>query len=211
MLLSDTKKIFGVGLSRTGTTLLNSVLLQLGFDSRHYVGELLGKADWSVLEKHDAFCDLPIPMLFEECDKRCPGSRFILTTRSIDRWLQSMEWLLTEGRVLWNFSNSANGHIKEFYGDVTFNPITLTNAWEKHHENVRSYFANRPNDLFVINLEDGFDTLALCDFLGLPATDIDLAQKNAKGQRASTFQKAWYYGPLGVKRWLGRLARPSSK
>src|SRR5690349_17299315 len=89
--------IFGIGLSKTGTTSLFAALDVLGFRSgtyRHMRG--LGLAEWfdgdfarDYFADFDALTDLPIATWFPQLDQRYPGSKFVLTVRDIGSWLES--------------------------------------------------------------------------------------------------------------------------
>ena len=92
---SRQSKIFGVGLSKTGTTSLARALEILGYKTRDYLGVTryspsdLSSIDLQIIDSNDAFTDTPIPSFYRELDTRYPGSKFILTVRDTDDWLQS--------------------------------------------------------------------------------------------------------------------------
>ena len=89
--------IFGIGLSRTGTTSLHHALELLGYRSAPSSAALLDDQYDRLLDRYDAFTDNPIPFMYRDLDARYPGSKFILTTRPLAGWLASMEWLFDEG------------------------------------------------------------------------------------------------------------------
>ena len=91
-------KVFGLGLSRTGTTSLNRALRSLGYDCHGYDPALL-KA-WKagdvaslflVTDRYNGFEDWPYPLAFREImDRYGASARYILTTRSSpETWLAS--------------------------------------------------------------------------------------------------------------------------
>ena len=92
-------KIFGIGLSKTGTTSLYAALHILGFRAgtfRHM--KALGLEDWfkgdftkDYLQEYDAVTDAPLTTMYPELDERYPNSRFILTLRPVESWLVSIE------------------------------------------------------------------------------------------------------------------------
>lgn len=88
----DAPKVFGIGLSRTGTTTLDRALRRLGYLSSHYLnvftGELLTADDalW-----FDALSDTPICPDFESLFHQFPNSLFVYTHRSFDDWRLSLE------------------------------------------------------------------------------------------------------------------------
>jgi len=95
---------------------------------------------------------------FRELDEQYPGSRFILNTRSVDRWVQS--------RLRFNDRKYRSC----IHGDeVHHSEAELGACWEKewhdHHEAVRRHFDGRPADLLTLDIEsDGGQELV--DFFG---------------------------------------------
>lgn len=87
-------KVFGVGLSKTATTSLTFALEILGFCTKHYPS-LRYYPHWlrgikkHVLEEDQAFSDITIIPFYKELDRKYPGSKFILTARDLDDWLES--------------------------------------------------------------------------------------------------------------------------
>lgn len=89
--------VFGIGLSRTGTTSLNSALGILGFRSFHLPPITRIDGDdcsfvwpwW--MNKYDAATDLTVAAVFRDLNRRFPNAKFIYTTRDIDNWLISCE------------------------------------------------------------------------------------------------------------------------
>lgn len=81
------RKIFGIGLSRTGTQTLNACLETLGYHSIHNPDHLLqlenGALSFDMVRTntYEALSDLPIARFYRDLDRAFPGSRFILTVR----------------------------------------------------------------------------------------------------------------------------------
>jgi hypothetical protein len=174
---STSPKILGIGLSKTGTTSLFAALHRLGYRSatnRHL--QRVGLAGWFVgdfspdyLAEWDAITDLPIGTYFHDLDRRYPGSKFILTTRDIDTWLDSArrQWLRRpppqEGFKL---------RVRlATYGITGFDAERFRFVFQAHERNVRQYFRDRPGDLMVMNLAAGDGWPELCRFLGRPVPD----------------------------------------
>ena len=91
-------KIFGIGLSRTGTKSLTKALNSLGFNILHYpIDEVTynelqeGNYKLSILEDCDGITDLTIVSYYAQLDSLFPHSRFILTIRNKEDWLISMK------------------------------------------------------------------------------------------------------------------------
>ena len=161
-----TGKIFGIGLSKTGTTSLNEALVQLGYHSKHYpqLRELF-TGDFRCLEKYDAVTDIPVAPYYAQLDEAFPGSKFILTVRNLNDWLASMErWLVPQRRT--------NEFIIQMrlamYGVTTFHRGRLKYVYERYVREAEAYFSSRPKDLLVLDICAGEGWEKLCAFLGKP-------------------------------------------
>src|SRR4029079_3714264 len=75
-------KIIGVGISKTGTSSLAAALTELGYRCVH------GWPPWK-LEHAKALVDVNAACRFRELDVMYPGSKFILTVRQREPWLES--------------------------------------------------------------------------------------------------------------------------
>src|SRR5262249_31836791 len=94
-------RLFCVGLNKTGTRSLHEALEILGYRSLHHCGlETMEAVERAVQEQkplltyldqsYDAFSDiLGLIYDFYLADVQYAGSRFILTTRDLDSWLES--------------------------------------------------------------------------------------------------------------------------
>lgn len=187
-------KIIGIGLSRTGTTSLDLFLKKLGYNSHHFIPELFNQPDWRKMEESDAVMDSPIPLLYQEIDRRYPNSKFILTTRDEDRWLTSMKWMLTHGKVIWNWSAELQAYHKKLYKTTRYQEAKLRKVWRDYHMEVERYFSGREHDLHAINISEGFDTVKLCQWLGKEPTTAPAPKVNARrtaplGKRLKYFAK----------------------
>lgn len=85
-------KIFGLGLSKTGTASLHHAFKEMGFESKHFpkVPEIF-TGDFRCLDNYEAACDISIVPYYPQLDAAYPGAKFILNVRNVDDWLQSME------------------------------------------------------------------------------------------------------------------------
>lgn len=187
---TDSSKIFGIGLGKTGTTSLHFALELLGFRSAHastFFSQVINQEArnrqplLSTIEnKYDAFIDWPISHLVHQLDRRFPRSRFILTLRS------------AESRY-----RSCLRHIKE---DRERREKGLSYAWtelpskdqfkaedEQHTRKMLAYFKHRPNDLLVMQLDHGYGWAELCRFLGVSSPDIPFPHHKAHGSHESHF------------------------
>lgn len=156
-------KIFGLGLSRTGTTSLTEVLRSYGFNVIHYPNK-----QQLFSPKNDGATDIPVISYYKELDKKFPNSKFIYTLRDKDSWLESIEtYFIKKEKRGDKFSAWQIEHRKKVYGQVNFNRKLFSKRYDEHDSDVRSYFKNRPNDLLILDIVGGDPIEKLAGFLGL--------------------------------------------
>lgn len=95
-------KVFGVGLSRTGTRSLKDALNILGIKTFHWpLGKYTyreissGNYNLTLLKKYQGITDVQIVPIFPMLDKAYPNSKFILTVRDKEGWVESMKRINT--------------------------------------------------------------------------------------------------------------------
>jgi Sulfotransferase domain len=169
-------KIFGIGLSKTGTTSLYVALSELGYASgtfRHM--HTLGLDAWfqgdfshDYINEYDALTDLPLAGFYKELDKRYPGSLFILTKRELEPWLRSCKRQFKELPKK-PFGKKTNFFV---YGSDYYNEEKFRHTYEKHYNEVIQYFAGRENQLLCMDFFSGDGWDKLCSFLGKEKPDI---------------------------------------
>lgn len=125
-----------------------------------------------------------------------PGSRFVLMVRDKDRWLKSIErqWKTMDRSLV---DGSATQRFIYFiqlatYGVYQFCLGRLSYVYDRHEAEVRRYFANRCDDLLIMDVtaSDGYEKL--CPFLGMPTIDEPFPRSNSATSRED---------------WLGRWNR----
>ncbi len=102
--MTPSVKVFGIGLSRTGTSSLNEALTSLGFASVHFPADRATRAAVAryllhgaaferlpVLDTAAALTDTPVCCIFRPLDAAYPDSKFVLTVREEQDWLRSCE------------------------------------------------------------------------------------------------------------------------
>lgn len=96
------RRVFGIGLSKTGTVSLTTALNRLGFRTLHYPHDPLtfeelkrGECRLSVLDDYDGIADIPAIPIYRDLARVYPRARFILTVREETEWLSSVRahWL----------------------------------------------------------------------------------------------------------------------
>ncbi len=196
--LGPSARIFGIGLSRTGTMSLAQALGLLGYRSHHFpqdevtreqiLAYLSSGADrlrLSVLERLDALTDTPVCASYEGLDAAYPGSKFILTLRDKQSWLESCRayWASSVDAYLAARPNDPLPaylipiHAK-IYGTATFDRERFSRAYDDYHARVRRHFSDRPADLLELNVVAGEGWDALCGFLGLPRPRAEFPSEN---------------------------------
>ncbi|HHM04769.1 MAG TPA: hypothetical protein ENJ19_03390 [Gammaproteobacteria bacterium] len=229
------KKIFGIGLSKTGTTSLAGALTILGYRTRDYIGVTrytprdLSCIPTEELDVHDAFTDTPIPSFYRELDQAYPGSKFILTVRDAKGWLKSCKKQFTVRHA--EIQNEATRLLtQEMYGCTSFDEEKFLAGYNRFVAGVKEYFKDRPQDLLILDLCGGEGWAELCGFLGKPVPDVPFPVSNvteiqwlnvegvtAVARRAGAKAPAAFIEGLALsgqgaahaagRGWLARLAR----
>lgn len=159
--------VIGAGFHKTGTSTLGAALQILGYrvkgSSKRPLIPILKKDLSSVrkiLKNYDAVEDTPWFFIYKELDGIYPNSKFILTIRDEESWYESVKKQIGDLRSAqdeWIY-----GRGKGLPKDDKQNAIDVYN---KHNQEVRSYFKDRPDDLLVLNFKQGDQWEKLCDFL----------------------------------------------
>ncbi len=190
------QKVIGVGLGRTGTASLSTALNLLGIRTRHFLDYKLHLLDYKVDE--EVFCgDRLFAMLnhfqgiangtglpYSEIDQKYPGSKFILTTRVKNAWLQSKRRYaaveLENSSRLDPETKNSKGFIREkIYGSFEFDERRWLDAYERCVKAVLEYFKHRPADLLLMDIPGGDGWEKLCPFLGLPVPPVPFPHENS--------------------------------
>lgn len=190
-------KIFCIGFHKTGTTSLSFALNTLGYrvtgpngvDDPDISSNVLQMVD-DLVRRYDAFQDNPWPIAYKELDRKYPGSKFILTLRDSDAWIDSQ---------VRHFGRQETPMRKWIYGVgcPQGNEEIYLEVFERHNMEVLDYFKDRPHDLLVMNLakRDGWEKL--CPFLGVRIPDVEFPHANKATDRGQSwirrqFRRAGY-------------------
>jgi Sulfotransferase domain/N-terminal domain of galactosyltransferase len=189
-LLPVPTRIFGLGMQKTATTSLNHALIKLGYDSAHWKSAHWAKAIWEemtidgssrTLERNYALCDLPIPILFRELDLAYPGSKFILTIRDEEHWIESVRAHWSDKnpwRSQWDHDPFTHKIHREVYGRVKFDRQVMLERYRRHNAEVLDHFKDRPKDLLVMDMSKGAGWYELCGFLRRPIPESAYPREN---------------------------------
>lgn len=182
-------KIFGIGLSRTGTTSLACALRQLGYTTAHWEwgNRVLQLEDFF---QFDAVTDTPCAARFETLFHTFPRAKFVYTTRDIGSWTRSVKRFFgvsspKDAVALSDLPSKgvvdANNRLNTLF--VRTNLYGGYDSWEDsyraHDERVRSFFSDKPErQLLEIDIPGGDGWEKLCGFLGHEIPQIDFPHAN---------------------------------
>lgn len=196
--IAQAQKIFGVGMSKTGTTTLGTcfeilgLVPTIGFHKKMKAKLFQGKKinpvnlklsddelqagfDDKTLEyvrkevsRYVSFQDSPWYLLFKELDEMFPNSKFILTLRKDAAAQARSDW----------YHNCKLGYCS---GEPTQSYIDeQVRDYEAHNQRVIAYFKDRPEDLLVVCWEQGHGWQELCAFLGCAIPDQAFPHANKR-------------------------------
>lgn len=177
-----TTKIFGIGLSQTGTQNLAHALNLLGFNVIYSpndevtLTEVMGENyNFSILKDFDGITDIAVAPFYAQLDNLFPNSKFILTVRDKESWLKSLatQWsteLVLDDSLASNEANMQRRRLLRIatYGTYTFNEERFNYVYDLHYKSATEHFKQRPESLLIINIYAGDGWEKLCPFLNLP-------------------------------------------
>jgi Sulfotransferase domain len=175
-------KIFGVGLSKTGTTSLHHALRILGLKSIHFAPERLNdildgsnvNPDFRRYDDVDAITDEPAAYFYEELFAAYPESKFILTVRNEDAWWRSISS---------HFNKESNWEINKFgkqyiYGSARASEFLFRKKYRQHNADV---IARIPGDrLLMMDITAGDGWEKLCPFLNIKIPEVSFPYVNKR-------------------------------
>ena len=173
----DLPPCWGIGLPRTGTKSLAQALEILGYqDVRH-------NPQFEELATIRAGSDHGVTVFYKYLDGRYPGSKFVLTTRDLDDWLTSMEWIFDYVKL-----EKITGPIRDvtimarmlMFETLEFDRDKVIAGYNRHHADVKRYFADRPGDLLEMRISGGDGWEALCPFLGVEIPAVEFPSTNQR-------------------------------
>ncbi len=181
------EKIFGVGLSRTGTKSLNVALNLLGFKAIHFPvrmvrlkGETLTCVHQTI-SSFDAATDTPVAAFYRHLDRKYPNAKFILTIRNTDEWLESCaDFFRTAATKYPRHSQIKKLLRKKIYGTTVFEEKKFRLAYDKHIQDIKKYFENKKDKLLVINICAGEYWDRLAPFLEKVVPKIAFPRENIR-------------------------------
>jgi hypothetical protein len=165
-------RVFCIGLNKTGTSSFHAAAGILGLKSLHWGGPAVRRAVEAALADArpllsgldpaiDAFSDVePVSEHFDLLDDQYPGSRFVLTVRPIDEWIESRRRHVQR--------NIARQRVGEYQGTfLVVDEEGWREQWHCHVDRVQQYFRGR-QEFLEVDLTAGAGWGPLCEFLDLP-------------------------------------------
>lgn len=211
LLSTNNQKIFCLGFHKTGTTSLEILLQDMGYQVASpyknwdpMLTRMLENGDIAELKKmtelFDAFQDAPWFLYYKEFDQWYPGSKFILTIRDSHSWWKSfLNYFRDEHKPLfeyiYGFDNPA-GHEK-----------TFVERFEKHNHEVLDYFENRPNDLLIVDVGEDDALQKLSTFLGRSTSYIKMPHANSSLRKFTDNRKGGRTGRTGKIKKLLKMGK----
>jgi hypothetical protein len=177
-------KVFGAGLSKTGTTSLQKAFDILGYKTLGFHTDRLqdavveGRADanFRVYDDLDAVFDLPVAHFYAELAEAYPDAKFILTLRDEDDWWPSIKNHFAHRPVKYPrlFDLPKRRKYKIFrkalrervYGDASPRETLYRQRYREHNARVQTLLP--PERLLVMNIMQGDGWDKLCGFLDVP-------------------------------------------
>lgn len=182
-------KVFGIGLSKTGTTSLNFYLNQIGIHSTHYTNvhtrNLIGEFDLGLFT---GFSDITISCQFEKLYPLFPKAKFIYTTREINTWEKSIQKHYQISNDITNPAQLKKSPSAKIYQGrlhaIHDNLYTPFNSWKTAYQTfdqrVINFFDDKdPSQLLIIDLIEDLDAhIKVAEFLGKEPVGNAFPHKN---------------------------------
>ncbi|MDB4693855.1 hypothetical protein OAF30_00325 [Flavobacteriales bacterium] len=175
------RKILGIGWHKTGTTSLGVALEALGYSVQDSSIDRKPLYDNNIdqiisqLDGFDACQDCPWNLIYQDLYKAFPNGYFILTIRDENEWLKSVS----------NHFGTTNNKLREFaygtgLGFPKGNEAEYLARYKLHNASVIDFFADKPNQLLILDLSKNKGWDKLCSFLSVDHPKIPFPHKNKR-------------------------------
>ncbi len=207
-----TRKVFGVGFSKTGTTSLETALSILGYSvcgghyNNNYSNFLIAlyvNRDYEEILKltrlFDAFADAPWGggELYRELYQRYPDADYILTLRDSARWFESFQNMVTK------FDKNLKTAFESLYEngrygtpyffryvfniqDLDGTRLQIIERYEKYNQAVIDFFRANDKELLVLDVTQGDPWVPLCAFLNRAVPAVAFPHANPSKKRPAS-------------------------
>lgn len=173
------RKIFNIGLSKTGNNSLRQAVHILGWQRtlgfvadevihRECLGAGIGPMSYA--QQVDFMTDLPVVGWWRRIVEMYPKAHYILTVRDRDSWVDSLERHMTRYPCP---PLSINAALRQaVYGSRDFSRRGALDAYDRNVTEVPEYFEAHDIPLLVMDICGGEGWEKLCPFLRVPAPDV---------------------------------------
>jgi Sulfotransferase domain len=175
-------RVFCIGLNKTGTSSFHEAMQILGLKSFHWGGPTVRRTVEAALAEGrpllsgldstiDAFSDIEaLSKNFDLLDDQYPGSRFVLTVRPIDAWVDSRRRHVER--------NLVRREAGEYSGSfLVVDEERWGREWQDHVRRARQYFAGR-RDFLEVDLTACRGWEPVCTLLDLPEPSVPFPWAN---------------------------------
>jgi hypothetical protein len=168
--------VFGIGLSRTGTSSLTRALNIVGLRAKHFPDDpetirqlTVGDFALSLFDRgYDAIADTPAAAFFPQYSELFPDAKFVLTIRDRIAWHRSVQsyWARNnhkrDNRPYHRFIDSV------VYGTYRYSRERFDYVYDRHIREVQHHFRADPSRLLILDICAGDGWGKLCNFLRCP-------------------------------------------
>ncbi len=194
------RKIFGIGLSKTGTTSLAAALEILGWQTAHFRNPIthavIEHADFDLF---DALNDGPVSAHFEVLHAKYPNAQFICTTRPFASWQDSVRAhrIRVRGTDVPRDIDAiaaAEGPDSPLAArlpihDSIWRHADLASVHANWADRVDRFFADKPGKLLRFSVFEGDGWEALCGFLKAEVPAASFPHSNSRRAEMSSLKK----------------------
>lgn len=166
------RKVFGIGLGKTGTSSLAMAMSQLGFRAKH------SPRDVDQIGDYEFANDIAVAWRFRFLDHIYPEAKFILTIRDMSSWLSSCGDRSIRHKSKGPLRQRENRFM--CFGRIDFDAKSFEVAYRRHVDDVILHFRYRPEKLLMMDICGGQGWETLCPFLGVSVPARAFPHKNRK-------------------------------
>jgi hypothetical protein len=176
--------IFNIGFNKSGTVSLCVALNKLEIKTVHFTSKNInftdeffneywyGGKEYVDLSKYpyQAYSDIYfLEYHFDLFDQWYPNSKFILTLRDKEGWINS-----TKKHA--ELSKQHNVNVE--WANRVLKDSSLGDRYDSHLEKVTNYFKDKPEKLLIMNIVEGDGYEKLCPFLNVPILNEPFPKNN---------------------------------
>ena len=202
-------KVFGIGLSRTGTSSLTLALNQAGIKAYHALPQLLCwgseaqptmNARWAAA--YDGLTDIQPAIVFASLHKEFPDAKFVYNHRQPKLWAKAMHKFMNQHSMLWwrlqqvhdwiGFVPPVERLFEATYGSWReYSIMQWEERYNAHDKAVATFFQNKSSQLLNISFTQGEGWEKLGPFLGVENPPKGPFPRSDVFALTATYQPYW--------------------